>query len=157
MDEALGKFAKNIKIILNENGSVVVEDDGRGIPIGNHSSGMTALEVIFTKLHAGGKFSSNAYKVSGGLNGVGASVVNALSDELIATVYRDGYEYVTVFHQGGKLKQTTTKVGSTTKRGTKIVFLPSYSIFQNAKFNFDVISERLRESSFLIPNIQIKL
>ena len=157
MDEALGNFAKNIKITLNEDGSVIVEDDGRGIPIGPHSSGLTALEVIFTKLHAGGKFSSNAYKISGGLNGVGASVVNALSDKLTATVYRDGFEYVTIFSNGGKLTQTTTKVNSTTKRGTKIHFMPSYEIFENAKFNYDIISERLRESSFLISNIKIKL
>ncbi len=157
MDEALAKHAKNIKITLNEDRSVVVEDDGRGIPVGAHSSGLTAIEVIFTKLHAGGKFSNNAYKVSGGLNGVGASVVNALSDKLVATVYRDGFEYETIFSNGGKIVQNTKKVGSTSKRGTKIMFLPNYSIFHNSKFNYQIISERLRESSFLIPNIKIKL
>ena len=157
MDEALAKYAKNIKITLNEDGSITVEDDGRGIPVGKHSSGMTAIEVIFTKLHAGGKFSNNAYKVSGGLNGVGASVVNALSDKLIATVYRDGIEYETIFSNGGEITQHTKKISLTSKQGTKIHFLPNYSIFNNAKFNYEIISERLRESSFLIPNIKIKL
>ena len=157
MDEALANHAKNIKITLNDNDSVTVEDDGRGIPVGKHSSGLSTIEVVFTKLHAGGKFNSDAYKISGGLNGVGASVVNALSDELSVTIYRDGFEYLTTFGNGGKLIKNTKKIGVSSKKGTKITFLPSKSIFGVSKFDYEIISERLRESSFLIKNIKIKL
>ena len=157
MDEALANFAKNIKITLNDDNSVTVEDDGRGIPVEKHASGISTIEVVFTKLHAGGKFNSDAYKISGGLNGVGASVVNALSDKLDVVVYRDKFEYLTKFANGGKLISNTQKIGVTSKRGTKITFLPSKAIFDDIKFDYEIISERLRESSFLIENIKIKL
>ncbi len=158
MDEVLAGFANTIKVKLKQDGSVVVQDNGRGIPIDKHKeSGKTAVELIFTELHAGGKFGGEdgAYKVSGGLNGVGSSVVNALSTKLVATVYKDGFEYKTVFGKGGKITTPTTKVGKSSKRGTKIRFWPDYSIFHKAKLEFEVIKERLRESSFLVAGVEV--
>ncbi|MCP4337212.1 MAG: DNA topoisomerase IV subunit B [Mycoplasma sp.] len=157
MDEVLAGFAKKIEVTLKKDGSVVVIDNGRGIPVDKHSSGKTAVELIFTELHAGGKFSEGAYKVSGGLHGVGSSVVNALSTKLEATVYKGGKEYLTVFENGGEITQNTKVVGPTTKKGSKIRFWPDYSIFKNAKFKYPIITERLRESSFLVSGIEIKV
>lgn len=125
MDEVLGGFASQVKVILKADGSVSVEDNGRGIPVDIHpETGASAIELIFTELHAGGKFGQedSAYKVSGGLNGVGSSVVNALSDRLEATVYKDGKEYFTVFGNGGEVLEHTKVVGTTSKRGSKIQF-----------------------------------
>ncbi|RMA77485.1 topoisomerase-4 subunit B [Metamycoplasma subdolum] len=154
LDEALAGFATTIKVIMKEDGSVVVEDNGRGIPITKHSSGKSGVELVFTELHAGGKFDEGVYKTSGGLHGVGSSVVNALSSRLIATVFREGSEYITEFKQN-KIIQKTTRVGSTTKRGTKVQFWPDFEIFKKAKFSDSIIKEKLHESSFLIPNLKI--
>jgi topoisomerase-4 subunit B len=124
MDEVLAGFAHNIKVVIKQDGSLVVEDDGRGIPVDKHSQGRSALEVIFTELHAGGKFGGEqgAYKVSGGLHGVGSSVVNALSKKLLVNVYKDGREYETIFENNGHITKSTIKIGSTTKRGTRVQF-----------------------------------
>ena len=159
MDEVLGGFANKVKLVIKADGSVSVEDNGRGIPVDIHKeSGKSAVELIFTELHAGGKFGGegSAYKTSGGLNGVGSSVVNALSDKLIATVYKDGFEYETIFN-GEEIIQKTKKVGSTTKKGTKITFLPSYSIFKKAKLDYELIKERMQESSFLISGVEVSI
>ncbi len=157
MDEVLAGFANKIKVTLKKDGSVVVVDNGRGIPIDKHNSGKTAVELIFTELHAGGKFSEGAYKVSGGLHGVGSSVVNALSSKLVVNVFKDGKEYETIFEHGGEITQKTKVIGTTSKKGTKIQFWPEYSIFKNSMFNYSVVSERLRESSFLVSGIQVEV
>ncbi|BAP39532.1 DNA gyrase/topoisomerase IV subunit B [Metamycoplasma canadense] len=154
IDEVLAGFASNIKVILKKDGSVIVEDNGRGIPIGKHESGKTGVELVFTELHAGGKFGEGAYKTSGGLHGVGSSVVNALSAKLEATVYRDKKEYFTSFEQD-KIIQRTNIVGSTNKQGTKVQFWPNYNIFKKAKFSSEIVKEKLREASFLISNLKI--
>lgn len=159
LDEVLASFANLIKITIKNNGSIIIEDNGRGIPIGKHKeSNLTAVELIFTEIHSGGKFgtSNSAYKISGGLHGVGASVVNALSEKLIATVYKNKQEYETIFEKG-IVSQKTKIVGSTSKKGTKIQFFPSYKVFKNSKFSFDRIIERLREASFLIPGLKIEI
>ena len=159
IDEVLAGFANKVHVVIKKDGSVVVSDNGRGIPVGTHSSGKSAIEVIFTELHAGGKFGGDgsAYKTSGGLNGVGSSVVNALSDKLKATVYKNGFEYVTIFENGGNISQKTTKIGPTRKKGTKIQFWPSYSEFTAKKISFSRVLERLRESSFLIKDLVITI
>ncbi len=159
MDEVLALHANSIKITLKKDGSVIIVDNGRGIPIDKHNdSNLTAIEIVFTELHAGGKFgeSNSAYKTSGGLHGVGASVVNALSNKLIATVYKNGKEYETIFKMG-KIVKRTKEIGKTNKKGTKIHFFPSYDVFKYAKLSFGKIIERLRESSFLIPGLKIEL
>lgn len=157
IDEVLAGFASSVKVTLKTDGSVVVEDNGRGIPVGIHKeTGLSAVELIFTELHAGGKFGeeSGAYKTSGGLHGVGSSVVNALSDKLIATVYKDGIEYETIFTEGN-ISTKTHPVGPTSKRGTKVQFFPTYSIFKNAVLSYERVKERLRESSFLISGVEV--
>ena len=159
LDEVLASYANFVKIIIKKDGSMIVEDNGRGIPIDKHKeSNLSAVELIFTELHSGGKFGekNSAYKISGGLHGVGASVVNALSKKLIATIYKNNKEYETIFEKGIVAKKTKV-VGSTTKKGTKIQFFPSYKVFKNCKFSFDKISERLREASFLIPGLKIEI
>ena len=160
IDECLSGFANKIKVVVKNDKSIVVEDNGRGVPVDFHEgSQKTGIETIFTELHAGGKFGGqgSAYKTSGGLNGVGASVVNALSNRLEATVYKDNFEYLTVFENGGKIVQRTTKIGSTSKKGTKIRFWPNYDIFSKSNFDYEIIQERLRESSFLISKLEISL
>ncbi|MGZ9414283.1 DNA topoisomerase IV subunit B [Mycoplasma sp. 5370] len=157
VDECLAGFAKKIEVTLKTDGSVIVEDDGRGIPVDKHESGLTGVELVFSELHAGGKFSEGAYKTSGGLHGVGSSVVNALSKWLKVWVFKDGKEYYTEFENGGSIKNKTKLMGNTGKRGTKVHFLPDYEIFKKAKFSFQTISERLRESSFLLKGITIKI
>lgn len=154
LDEALAGYATEIKVTLKEDGSCIVEDNGRGIPVDKHSGGKTGVELVFTELHAGGKFDEGVYKTSGGLHGVGSSVVNALSTKLIATVYRNKEEYATEFEQD-TITQRTHIVGHTTKRGTKVQFWPDPLIFKKAKFSSDIVKEKLRESSFLIPNLKI--
>ncbi len=158
IDEVLAKVATSIKVTIKQDKSIIVEDNGRGIPIDLHKeSKKTGVELIFTELHAGGKFDEEgAYQSAGGLHGVGASVVNALSKKLIATVYREGKEYVTIFEHG-KIITKTKQVGPTTKVGTKVQFWPDYKIFKHASFEFDKIKERLRESAFLISGLEIKL
>ncbi|AWX69367.1 DNA topoisomerase IV subunit B [[Mycoplasma] anseris] len=154
LDEALAGFANEIKVIVKQDGSIIIEDNGRGIPVDKHSSGKTGVELVFTELHAGGKFNEGVYKTSGGLHGVGSSVVNALSTKLEATVYRDRIEYFTAFEQD-TIIQRTTKVGTTSKHGTKVQFWPDGNIFKKTKFSSEIIKEKLRESSFLIPNLKI--
>ncbi len=155
VDEALAGFATEIKLTLKKDLSVVVEDNGRGIPVDRRKDGKTGVELVFTELHSGGKFNTDTYKTSGGLHGVGSSVVNALSSKLIATVYRNKIEYVTSFENGDTIVERTHEVGPTVKKGTKIQFLPDYKIFKHAQLSFEVISERLRESSFLLSGIKI--
>ena len=156
IDEALTGYGKEIKITLNGDGSCTVEDAGRGMPVGMHSSGKSALEVIFTVLHAGGKFSEGAgYKKSGGLHGVGASVVNALSSWLEVEVCRDGKRYRMRFADGGKKIGPLEVLGSTSKTGSKVTFKPDERIFQTTVFNYETILERAQEEAFLLKDVAI--
>ncbi|WP_027333062.1 DNA topoisomerase IV subunit B [Mycoplasmopsis gallinarum] len=158
IDEALAGYANEITVILHNDSSVEVIDNGRGIPVGKKSgTNKTAVEIVFTELHAGGKFNDSAYKSAGGLHGVGSSVVNALSTKLVATVYRDKKIYETIFENGDDIVQRTKELGKTTKTGTSVRFWPNYAIFKNSKFNFETIAERLKESCFLINNLKINL
>ncbi|VEU76338.1 DNA topoisomerase IV subunit B [Mycoplasmopsis columboralis] len=157
IDEALAGFATEISVSLKKDGSVVVSDNGRGIPIDKaKGQNRTAVELVFTELHAGGKFQEGAYKTSGGLHGVGSSVVNALSTKLAVTVSRNGLLYLTEFVQD-KIITRTTQIGTSKINGTSVQFWPDYKIFKNAKLNVNTISERLKESSFLISGLRIKL
>ncbi len=158
IDEALAGFAKNVSVLVHADNSVTVEDDGRGIPVGMHSSGVSAVEVVMTKLHAGGKFNDadSAYKVSGGLHGVGAAVVNALSEVLHVEVRQNGKVYKQTFKRGipvAPLKE----VGVTDKRGTVTTFKPDPEIFEILEFSIDVLAGRLRELAFLNSGITIFL
>lgn len=158
VDEALSGYGEKIEVVLYPDQSISIKDSGRGMPVGMHTSGVSTVEVIFTVLHAGGKFGQGGYKTSGGLHGVGASVVNALSSWLEVTIYRDGYEYCQKFHNGGKPKGTLKKIGKTKEvNGTKVQFLPDSTIFSTTKFSYDILAERLRESAFLLRGIQISL
>ncbi len=157
IDEALGGYCKNISVFINPNNTITVEDDGRGIPVDMHKSEkMSAAEVIMTQLHAGGKFDHNSYKVSGGLHGVGVSVVNALSEKLQLRIYRDGTEYFIEFENGKSLKPLK-KIGKSSKRGTNITFLPSKEIFSSIKFSSTVLQKRMRELAFLNKGISLTL
>jgi DNA gyrase subunit B len=156
VDEALAGYCDKISVTIHKDNSVTVEDNGRGIPVGMHSEGKSAAEVVFTVLHAGGKFDKSTYKVSGGLHGVGASVVNALSTKMHIEIYRDGYEYHLDF-ENQKSKKGLVKVGPTNKRGTKITFWPDPTIFPDTNFVYDVMKKRYREFAFLNPNITIVL
>ena len=157
VDEAMAGYCTEIYIRLNEDGSVTVSDNGRGIPVGKHKgTGISALEVVLTRLHAGGKFERKAYQVSGGLHGVGLSVVNALSEVLEAEVHDGKYAW----HQRyvrGKPQTKVIKKGLSKKKGTKIVFKPDTSIFGDTSFNFSTIERRIREITFLIPKLRIVL
>jgi topoisomerase-4 subunit B len=158
VDEALAGFGKKIDVTIHKDNSISVQDEGRGMPIGKHASGKPTIEVIFTILHAGGKFGEGGYKTSGGLHGVGSSVVNALSKWLEVTVVRDGVEYKERFENGGKPAGTLRKIGKTKKpNGTLVHFMPDDSIFSTIKFNFETLSERLRESAFLLSGVAISL
>ncbi len=157
IDEALAGYCKNICVSINADNTVIVEDDGRGIPVDMHKSEkVSAAEVIMTQLHAGGKFDHDSYKVSGGLHGVGVSVVNALSERLDLNIYRDGNEYEIKFKDGNSIKPLK-KVGKTKKNGTKISFLPSKQIFSSIKFSASTLEKRIRELAFLNKGIAIKL
>ena len=157
IDEALGGHCKNITVFINPNNTITVEDDGRGIPIDMHKSEkMSAAEVIMTQLHAGGKFDHDSYKVSGGLHGVGVSVVNALSEKLELRIFRDGTEYFIEFENGKSLKPLK-KIGKSSKRGTNITFLPSKEIFSSIKFSSSVLQKRMRELAFLNKGISLTL
>lgn len=152
-DEALAGFCKNIKVVLGKDGYVSVEDDGRGIPVGEHSSGKNSLEIVLTKLHAGGKFNNNVYQISGGLHGVGLSVVNALSEHLIVEVKRDGKIYYQEYRKGQPITEIKV-VGKTNKTGTKIAFKPDKSIFETTEFNSELIKNKLKSISFLIEGLK---
>ena len=157
IDEALGGHCKNIKVFMNPDNSITVEDDGRGIPIDIHKTEkVSAAEVIMTQLHAGGKFDHDSYKVSGGLHGVGVSVVNALSKNLKLSIYRDDNEYFIEFSEGKSLKPLK-KLGKTKKRGTSVTFLPSKEIFSSTKFSSTVLQKRMRELAFLNKGINLTL
>ncbi|MCI3029589.1 DNA topoisomerase IV subunit B [Desemzia incerta] len=158
VDEVLSGYGDKIVVTLHKDESISVRDNGRGMPIGMHSSGIPTIQVIFTVLHAGGKFGQGGYKTSGGLHGVGASVVNALSEKLSVTVYRDGIQYTQEFVEGGKPKGKLTKKKNTTeKNGTMVHFKPDPTIFSTTTFSYDVLSERLRESAFLLKDVRIEL
>ena len=157
VDEALAGYGNEITVTIHEDNSVSVEDKGRGMPTGMHQTGRPTAEVIFTVLHAGGKFGQGGYKTSGGLHGVGASVVNALSEWLVVTICRDGNQYEQRFINGGHVKQTLKKIGKSKQTGTSIHFKPDPVIFNTTTYNYDLLSERLRESAFLLKGLKITL
>ncbi|NQZ97079.1 MAG: DNA gyrase subunit B, partial [Myxococcales bacterium] len=157
VDEAVAGFCKEIDVIIHQDNSVTVIDDGRGIPVDNHATeGRPAAEVVLTTLHAGGKFNDEVYKVSGGLHGVGVSVVNALSEQLEVEIRRDGMVWRQTYRAGDPQSDFET-VGTTEKTGTKITFAPDPTIFNSIDFSFDVLSTRLRELSFLNAGLRIKI
>jgi DNA gyrase, B subunit len=157
IDEALAGYCKKIQVDINEDNSITVCDDGRGMPVGMHPKmGKSTVEVIMTILHAGGKFGGGGYKVSGGLHGVGASVVNALSEECIVTVKRDGHIWEQKYSRG-KVLTEVTNVGTSDETGTKTYFKPDAEIFDEVVFDFEVLAQRLRELAFLNKGIYIKL
>ncbi|HBA97397.1 MAG TPA: DNA topoisomerase (ATP-hydrolyzing) subunit B, partial [Lachnospiraceae bacterium] len=157
VDEALAGYCTEIEVTINKGDSVRVIDNGRGIPIGiNHKAGKSAVEVVFTMLHAGGKFGGGGYKVSGGLHGVGASVVNALSEWLEVTVHKDGKKYKQRYERG-KVIYPLKETGETKKTGTEVEFLPDKEIFEDTVFDFDTLRERLREIAFLTKGLKITL
>lgn len=158
VDEALSGYGNEISVTIQKDNSIKITDSGRGMPVGMHASGIPTVEVIFTVLHAGGKFGQGGYKTSGGLHGVGASVVNALSSWLEVRIVRDGVEYMERFENGGKPVGTLKKVGKTTKKnGTSVIFLPDDTIFSTIHFSYDTLAERLRESAFLLKGVKISL
>ena len=157
IDEVINGYGHRIKIILYADGSVSVEDEGRGVPVGMHASGISTPEVIYTVLHAGGKFETSGYKVSGGLHGVGASVVNALSKWMEVTIKRDGYEYFIRFENGGKVSQPLKKMDKTSKTGTKVRFYPDPEIFGNNSFSYSTICERMQEDAFLLKDLTVEV
>ncbi|MDQ0430138.1 MULTISPECIES: DNA topoisomerase IV subunit B [Caryophanaceae] len=157
VDEALAGHGDKITVTIHEDNSISVRDYGRGMPTGMHRSGKPTPEVILTVLHAGGKFGQGGYKTSGGLHGVGASVVNALSKFLEVTIYRDGKKYRQRFENGGKPVTTLEEIGSTKETGTLLHFLPDETIFSVSKYNYETLSERLRESAFLLKGLKIEL
>ncbi|HHE9526902.1 TPA: DNA topoisomerase IV subunit B [Enterococcus faecium] len=158
VDEALSGYGSEIDVTIHEDNSITVADSGRGMPVGMHASGIPTVEVIFTVMHAGGKFGQGGYKTSGGLHGVGASVVNALSKWLTVTIVRDGVEYQQKFKNGGKPDGTLKKIGKTKKaNGTTVHFLPDDTIFSTTKFSYEILAERLRESAFLLKGVKISL
>lgn len=157
VDEALAGFGSEIDVTLHHDGSVSVRDYGRGMPTGIHQTGKPTTEVIMTILHAGGKFGQGGYKTSGGLHGVGAAVVNALSEWLEVTIYRDGNKFRQRFENGGKPATTLEKIGTTREKGTLIHFKPDPAIFSALKYQYETLSERLRESAFLLKGLKIDL
>jgi len=158
IDEALAGYGNEIIVTIKEDNSVVVQDFGRGVPVENHASGKSAIELIYTKLHAGGKFGqAGGYKVSGGLHGVGASVVNALSEYLEVQVSRTGKTYSVRFSEGGKYMSPIEEIGTTKKTGTTVWFKPNSEIFSTTVFNFQTLAERIRESAFLIKGLKMTL
>ena len=160
IDEALAGFCKNIEIIINKDNSITVKDDGRGIPVGIHpKTGISTVETVYTVLHAGGKFGGGGYKVSGGLHGVGASVVNALSKWVNVTVYKDGKIYETKFENGGKVVQKLKEIGTCepNRTGTTVTFKPDGDIFDSEIYDYDTLKTRVRELAFLNRGLQLTL
>ncbi|MEK9530910.1 MAG: ATP-binding protein, partial [Flavobacteriaceae bacterium] len=157
-DAALAGHCDLISVEINENNSITVEDNGRGIPVGMHKKeGVSALEVVMTKIGAGGKFDKDSYKVSGGLHGVGVSCVNALSEHLKATVYREGKVWEQEYERG-KASYPVKNVGATSKNGTLVTFMPDTTIFtQTIEFNYETLASRMRELAFLNKGIKIQL
>ena len=153
VDEIINGFGNKITVRINKDNSLTVADNGRGVPTGMHKSGKSTPEVIYTILHAGGKFETNGYKVSGGLHGVGASVVNALSEWMEVTILRDGAIHQIRFKDGGKVDVPLHKVGTTNKTGTIVTFMPNHEIFKNLNFSYTTICERMQESAFLLKNL----
>ena len=157
IDEAINGFGNKITVTLTKKGSVIVSDEGRGVPTGKHSSGKSTPEVIYTVLHAGGKFESDGYKVSGGLHGVGSSVVNALSKWMKVTISRDGKIHEITFKNGGKVDSDLKVIGNTKATGTTVEFYPDEEIFGNTKFSYTTICERMQESAFLINGLTMEV
>lgn len=157
VDEALAGFGSHIIVTIHKDQSISVRDFGRGMPTGMHKMGKPTPEIIFTVLHAGGKFGQGGYKTSGGLHGVGSSVVNALSTFLEVTIHRDGKKYRQRFENGGHPVTTLEQIGQTKQTGTHVHFLPDDTIFSVTKFNYDTLAERLRESAFLLKGLKIEL
>jgi topoisomerase-4 subunit B len=157
IDEVINGYGDYIKIIIHRDKSISVEDHGRGVPTGMHASGKPTPEVIYTVLHAGGKFEEAGYKVSGGLHGVGGSVVNALSKWMEVTIKRDKKEYFIRFKDGGKVDVPLKEIGTTSKTGTTVRFLPDDSIFSTTTFSFTTICERMQESAFLLKGLTIEV
>ena len=155
IDEAINGYGNHLTVIIHKDGSVSVSDEGRGVPVGKHASGKSTPEVIYTVLHAGGKFQEGGYKVSGGLHGVGASVVNALSKWMKVSICRDGGKYEISFKNGGHLDSDLKKIGTTNKTGTTVRFMPDDTIFSTTTFSFTTICERMQESAFLIKGLMI--
>ncbi|WP_338966444.1 MULTISPECIES: DNA topoisomerase IV subunit B [unclassified Spiroplasma] len=157
IDEALAGYCTEINVTIHKNNAVTVHDNGRGVPTGKHTSGKSTPEIIFSVLHAGGKFGGDGYKTSGGLHGVGSSVVNALSSVFDVKIYRDKKIWHIKFGNGGQVKQPLTEIGTTNETGTTITFLPDSKIFKVIDFSFTTISERIRESAFLNSGVKITL
>jgi len=157
IDEIINGYGNKIKIRLNEDGSITIADNGRGVPIGKHASGKSTPEVVYTMLHAGGKFEEGNYKVSGGLHGVGASVVNALSKWMDVTIFTDGLISNIKFKNGGEVDQPLKKIGESKKTGTCVTFMPNYEIFKGCNFSYTDICERMKESAFLIPALTVEI
>src|SRR6187549_774236 len=157
IDEALGGYCDTIHVTVNEDNSITVEDNGRGIPTGMHEKEKrSALEVVMTVLHAGGKFDKNTYKVSGGLHGVGVSCVNALSEMLHVTVYREGKIFEQEYSQGAP-KYSVRVIGESDRQGTTVHFRPDKEVFAITEYNYETVATRLRELAFLNPGIKINL